>query len=71
LGALALSLCDVRDLAAAEGLEAIYFNPTSRVISFAPSGGEADSSFTRLNVYYTTGMHRSPAPGEDSAQREP
>src|SRR6056297_937633 len=50
-----LQLKKIRALAAAADLIEIYFNPTSRVISFAPQSSEGHNPLTRLNVYYTTG----------------
>ena len=49
-----LPLDEVRRAARAEGLDEIYFNETSRVVSFAPPGCDIDE-LSRINVYYTTG----------------
>ena len=51
---MALPLADIRREAAAAELAEVYFNESSKVISFAPRDA-APSSLARLNVYYTTG----------------
>ena len=50
----ALDLEAVRQAAEESQLHEIYFNQTSRVVSFAPSPDDPQA-INRLNVYYTTG----------------
>jgi len=53
--AMALPVDDVRRFATAAGLEEIYYNEQSRVISFAPAEVDTAVDLSRINVYYTTG----------------
>ena len=52
---MALPIEDVRRLARAAGLEEIYYNEQSRVVSFAPADMDVLADLSRINVYYTTG----------------
>ena len=49
-----LNINVVRQLADKADLEEIYYNEDSKVISFAPRGGD-HSQIKRINVYWTTG----------------
>ena len=53
---MALPVDDVRRFATAAGLEEIYYNEQSRVISFAPADVDTAADLSRINVYYTTGV---------------
>lgn len=49
-----LEIEDVRQAATTAGLQEIYFNQASRVVSFAPHADDLQA-LTRINVYFTTG----------------
>ena len=53
---MGLDVEEVRRLASAAGLKEIYYNQSSRVVSFAPTDSDEEQNLlSRINVYYTTG----------------
>ena len=51
----ALNFTDVCEAATADGYQQSYFNDTCKVISFSKRDELDDSTFIRINVYWTTG----------------
>eukprot|EP00965_Chrysotila_dentata_P187778 6172344-Pleurochrysis_carterae.AAC.2 len=52
---MALEVEEVRALAIAAGLEEIYYNEKTGVVSFASADCDVEHDPSRINVYYTTG----------------